>query len=72
MIQGLVAAAAVVHEDGIHLGAAKFMVKEDCGRSGFDQGYGIARPMPAKDMPAWVNGWPNADWLEVINGTLSH
>ena len=36
------------------------------------QGYGIARPMPAKDMPAWVNGWPNADWLEVINGTLSH
>lgn len=31
------------------------------------QGYGIARPMPAKDMPAWVKSWPNADWLEVIN-----
>ncbi len=31
------------------------------------QGYGIARPMPANDMPAWVKSWPNADWLEVIN-----
>ena len=33
------------------------------------QGYGIARPMPAKDMPAWVKSWPNADWLEVIKTT---
>jgi diguanylate cyclase (GGDEF)-like protein/PAS domain S-box-containing protein len=27
------------------------------------QGYGIARPMPADDIPAWVNDWkPNASW----------
>ena len=32
------------------------------------QGYGIARPMPAKDMPAWVKSWPDTDWQEVING----
>ena len=36
------------------------------------QGYGIARPMPAKDMPAWVKSWPNADWLEVINSATTH
>lgn len=32
------------------------------------QGYGVARPMPAKDMPAWVKSWPNTDWQDVING----
>jgi EAL domain-containing protein (putative c-di-GMP-specific phosphodiesterase class I) len=27
------------------------------------QGYGIARPMPASDIPAWINNWkPDADW----------
>jgi len=27
------------------------------------QGYGIARPMPAQEMPAWVAGWrPDAAW----------
>jgi len=30
------------------------------------QGYGIARPMPASDVPSWVAGWrPPSDWLEV-------
>lgn len=29
------------------------------------QGYGIARPMPAADLPAWINNWhPNREWLE--------
>jgi len=28
------------------------------------QGYGIARPMPAQDFPAWAASWrPDADWL---------
>ncbi len=28
------------------------------------QGYGIARPMPANELAAWVKGWqPNAAWL---------
>lgn len=35
------------------------------------QGYGIARPMPAKDMPAWVKNWPNADWQEIIGNTTA-
>ena len=27
------------------------------------QGYGIARPMPASDIPAWINNWqPEASW----------
>ncbi|MGV2871202.1 EAL domain-containing protein [Colwellia sp. E150_009] len=27
------------------------------------QGYGIARPMPAVDIPAWINNWkPDASW----------
>ena len=30
------------------------------------QGYGIARPMPAEQMPAWVTGWlPDAAWSDL-------
>lgn len=30
------------------------------------QGYGIARPMPADDLPAWARSWrPNAAWSHV-------
>jgi EAL domain-containing protein (putative c-di-GMP-specific phosphodiesterase class I) len=29
------------------------------------QGYGIARPMPAAEVPAWVAQWrPDAAWVE--------
>ena len=31
------------------------------------QGYGIARPMPAEDLPGWVKGWPDAAWLRVVS-----
>ncbi|MFT5720029.1 MAG: diguanylate cyclase (GGDEF)-like protein/PAS domain S-box-containing protein [Motiliproteus sp.] len=31
------------------------------------QGYGIARPMPAQDLPGWVKTWPDAEWLKVID-----
>jgi EAL domain-containing protein (putative c-di-GMP-specific phosphodiesterase class I) len=28
------------------------------------QGYGIARPMPASDIPAWIKNWkPDVSWL---------
>jgi EAL domain-containing protein (putative c-di-GMP-specific phosphodiesterase class I) len=30
------------------------------------QGYAIARPMPAEDLPAWLGAWPTPAWLEVI------
>jgi diguanylate cyclase (GGDEF)-like protein/PAS domain S-box-containing protein len=30
------------------------------------QGYGIARPMPARDLPGWVSAWqPDPRWAEV-------
>lgn len=30
----------------------------------FAQGYGIARPMPAEDMPDWVGNWkPSSSWV---------
>ncbi|MBK1680494.1 putative bifunctional diguanylate cyclase/phosphodiesterase [Rhodocyclus tenuis] len=29
------------------------------------QGYGIARPMPAEAIPAWVASWPDAAWLAI-------
>jgi EAL domain-containing protein (putative c-di-GMP-specific phosphodiesterase class I) len=32
------------------------------------QGYGIARPMPPEQMPAWVATWrPNTAWCAVQN-----
>jgi len=31
------------------------------------QGYGIARPMPAEDLPAWVSSWPDKAWTEVMS-----
>ena len=31
------------------------------------QGYGIARPMPASDLPAWIAAWtPDPQWSNVI------
>ena len=31
------------------------------------QGYGIARPMPAADLPAWVRAWrPDPRWAELV------
>lgn len=26
------------------------------------QGYGVARPMPAEDLPGWVKSWPSLAW----------
>jgi EAL domain-containing protein (putative c-di-GMP-specific phosphodiesterase class I) len=29
------------------------------------QGYGIAKPMPASDIPNWIKDWkPDASWLK--------
>ncbi len=30
------------------------------------QGYGIARPMPAHDLPAWTKSWPDPAWRGVL------
>lgn len=29
------------------------------------QGYGIARPMPAQDLPGWASSWPDEEWRRV-------
>jgi hypothetical protein len=30
---------------------------------GLAQGYGIAKPMPAEEVPDWINEWvPNPEW----------
>jgi EAL domain-containing protein (putative c-di-GMP-specific phosphodiesterase class I) len=37
------------------------------------QGYGIARPMPAEQIPAWVDSWqPDAAWCDLpwLGGAL--
>jgi diguanylate cyclase (GGDEF)-like protein/PAS domain S-box-containing protein len=31
------------------------------------QGYGIARPMPAQDLPQWVKYWPDSQWRALID-----
>lgn len=37
------------------------------------QGYGIARPMPAADVPAWVAGWrPDAAWTGGMGDLFSN
>lgn len=33
------------------------------------QGYGIARPMPAEDLPGWVETWPDPAWMAVARST---
>jgi diguanylate cyclase (GGDEF)-like protein/PAS domain S-box-containing protein len=30
------------------------------------QGYGIARPMPAQDLPQWLRHWPDAAWSAAL------
>jgi EAL domain-containing protein (putative c-di-GMP-specific phosphodiesterase class I) len=37
------------------------------------QGYGIARPMPAEEIPAWTRRWkPDARWLAHDRGSTTH
>ena len=45
-----------VRQTGLHLHPADVLL---LGAMGCDivQGYGIARPMPAADLPAWVSGY---------------
>jgi diguanylate cyclase (GGDEF)-like protein/PAS domain S-box-containing protein len=35
------------------------------------QGYGIARPMPASDLPGWARQWrPDASWTDAIDSSI--
>lgn len=42
---------------------AKFLLNLGCSKF---QGYGIARPMPADDIPDWLTSWPTEEWQTLI------
>ncbi len=51
--------------EGVETGEhAKMLLRLGCDLA---QGYSIARPMPAEDMPAWATHWqPESDWVQHI------
>jgi diguanylate cyclase (GGDEF)-like protein/PAS domain S-box-containing protein len=62
IVKGVVELADVFHRQVIAEGVetkalGDLLLDIGCERA---QGYGIARPMPAKDMPAWVIAWHEA------------
>lgn len=54
----------VVAEGVETLEHAKILLSLGCTRV---QGYGIARPMPAEDLPGWVRAWPDPSWAALAD-----
>lgn len=49
---------------------AELLVKLGCVQA---QGYGIARPMPAEDLPAWLESWQDSPWcLDGVHEAEGH
>ncbi len=73
IIEGIVGLAKIFYRQVIAEGVetiphGKALLRLGCERA---QGYGIARPMPAADIPKWIKTWqPDASWLE-SNGRSS-
>ena len=73
LIEGIVGLAKIFYRQVIAEGVetiphGKALLRLGCERA---QGYGIARPMPAADIPKWIKTWqPDASWLE-SNGRSS-
>ncbi|MDX2367727.1 MAG: EAL domain-containing protein [Colwellia sp.] len=65
IVEGVIALAKSFKRDVIAEGVETIehgtaLLKLGCDLA---QGYGIARPMPASDIPAWVNDWkPDVSW----------
>jgi diguanylate cyclase (GGDEF)-like protein/PAS domain S-box-containing protein len=65
IVEGVIALAKSFKRDVIAEGVetvkhGKALLKVGCELA---QGYGIARPMPASDIPSWVQGWkPDVSW----------
>lgn len=66
IVEGVIALAKSFKRDVIAEGVESIehgaaLLQQGCELA---QGYGIARPMPAGDYPAWVDGWkPDDAWL---------
>jgi EAL domain-containing protein (putative c-di-GMP-specific phosphodiesterase class I) len=69
ILEGVIGMAEAFKRDTIAEGVesfahARMLIQLGCKMA---QGFGIARPMPAQDMPAWVAGWKMpADLLECV------
>jgi len=66
IVEGVIALAKSFKRDVIAEGVETIGHGTELLQLGCDlaQGYGIARPMPASDIPAWVNDWkPDTSWL---------
>jgi diguanylate cyclase (GGDEF)-like protein/PAS domain S-box-containing protein len=65
IVEGVIGLAAAFHRtviaEGVETAAhGELLLKLGCD---FAQGYGIALPMPAQELPGWVAQWrPPADW----------
>jgi EAL domain-containing protein (putative c-di-GMP-specific phosphodiesterase class I) len=66
ILQGVIGLAAAFHREVIAEGVETVAHGTRLLQLGCDlaQGYGIARPMPAADMPGWTQTWrPDAAWV---------
>lgn len=66
IVEGVVGLAEIFHREVIAEGVETKVHGDLLLSIGCDlaQGYGIARPMPAKDLPAWVTEWhEGARWI---------
>jgi EAL domain-containing protein (putative c-di-GMP-specific phosphodiesterase class I) len=68
ILKGVLGLAAAFHREVIAEGVETIehgvmLLELGCDRA---QGYGIARPMPAADLPNWTATWrPDPSWLDV-------
>ena len=70
ILQGIISLAAAFRRDVIAEGVETVAHGTALLQLGCElaQGYGIARPMPPEQLPAWVASWqPDAAWCGVIN-----
>ncbi len=67
IVAGIINLTAAFHRQVIAEGVETeehglLLLKLGCDNA---QGYGIARPMPAEDLPGWITNWlPNQEWLK--------
>jgi EAL domain-containing protein (putative c-di-GMP-specific phosphodiesterase class I) len=67
IVAGIINLTAAFHRQVIAEGVETeehglLLLKLGCDNA---QGYGIARPMPAEDLPGWIANWlPNQEWLK--------
>jgi diguanylate cyclase (GGDEF)-like protein/PAS domain S-box-containing protein len=74
ILQGIISLAAAFGRDVIAEGVETVAHGTALLQLGCElaQGYGIAQPMPAEQLPAWVGNWqPDAAWCGVMNSGVA-